>query len=162
MNLINPDRISVCICTFRRPDMLARLLDALAEQRVDSSFSFDIVVVDNDSERSAESTVRSFQLRRNIETLYDCEPVRNISMTRNRAIRNAAGNLIAFIDDDEAPVQGWLAELHRSRPARVSDRRPGLAQEGTFFQTPANPYRHPHLARGWSNRQSPYSEVDLR
>jgi succinoglycan biosynthesis protein ExoM len=121
MNLINPDRISVCICTFRRPDMLARLLDALADQRLDSSFSFDIVVVDNDSERSAESTVRSFQLRRDIETIYDCEPERNISMTRNRAIRNAVGNLIAFVDDDEYPVQGWLADLHRTLKRNEAD-----------------------------------------
>jgi len=115
------DRVSVCICTYRRPERLRELLDALAGQIVDGSFTYDVVVVDNDRDRSAESCVREFQQRGALQLIYDCEPEQNISLTRNRAIRNATGNVIAFIDDDEVPVTGWLGQLHRTMVAHAAD-----------------------------------------
>jgi succinoglycan biosynthesis protein ExoM len=107
------NRISVCVCTFRRQQLLAGLLDALALQTA-PDFSFDIVVVDNDDQRSAEPIVAAFRQRTGIAVIYDCESERNISRARNRAIRNATGNLIAFIDDDETPDSHWLLHLHRT------------------------------------------------
>jgi len=107
-----PDRISVCICTFKRPVMLARLFERLDDQVDGSGFVFDVVVVDNDLSRSAEQTVANAKRNCRVSIIYDCEPRQNISLARNRAIRNATGNLIAFIDDDEAPVPDWLARLH--------------------------------------------------
>lgn len=35
-------------------------------------------------------------------------------MVRNRALENARGNYVAFIDDDEFPVQDWLLQLFRT------------------------------------------------
>jgi succinoglycan biosynthesis protein ExoM len=115
------DRISVCICTFRRPELLARLLCALERQVVGEGFTFDVVVVDNDAARSGESAVSACRQRGIIAVAYDCEPEQNISLTRNRAVGNASGNLIAFIDDDEAPVPDWLAALHRTMKASSAD-----------------------------------------
>lgn len=108
------DRISVCICTYRRPELLARLLAALTNQVSHPAFTFDIVVVDNDSDRSSEEVVRGIALRTDVEVSYHCEPERNISLARNRAVRNTTGNLIAFIDDDELPVNDWLMALYRT------------------------------------------------
>jgi glycosyltransferase involved in cell wall biosynthesis len=107
------DCISVCICTFRRPVLLARLLHAIASQERDPRFRVNVVIVDNDAERSAEPVARSFQ-RGDIDMIYDVEPDRNISLARNRAIRKATGNLVAFIDDDERPVDDWLVQLYRT------------------------------------------------
>jgi succinoglycan biosynthesis protein ExoM len=107
------DRVSVCVCTFKRPMLLARLMDVLAAQVTDPSFDFDVVVVDNDVNRSSEEVVRSFA-DRGMAVTYDVEPERNISLTRNRAIQHAAGNLIAFIDDDECPGPDWLRHLHQT------------------------------------------------
>ena len=108
------DRITVCICTFRRPDHLVRLLDALAGQARQPFFFFDIVVVDNDRDRSGEPAVRTFQRQGRIPTVYDVEPEQNISLARNRAIRIAQGNVLAFIDDDELPHPEWLAHLYQT------------------------------------------------
>ena len=110
--VIPADRISICICTFRRPELLARLLDAIGAQRRDARFSVDVVVVDNDAGRSAEAVVRGFRSRNEIAAVYDTEPEQNIALARNRAVRNANGNLVAFIDDDEWPVQHWLVSLY--------------------------------------------------
>ena len=35
-------------------------------------------------------------------------------MARNRAIENAAGDSIVFIDDDEFPTKGWLLTLFKA------------------------------------------------
>jgi glycosyltransferase involved in cell wall biosynthesis len=140
------DRISVCICTFRRPALLDRLLCALERQIADEAFTFDVVVVDNDAERTAESTVGAARQRGIIDVRYDCEPEQNISLTRNRAVRNATGTLIAFIDDDEAPVPGWLAALYGTLNTYSADGvlgpviaefapgTPEWIQRGPFFQ----------------------------
>lgn len=43
---------------------------------------------------------------------YCVEPNQNISMARNKAIENAdASDFIAFIDDDEFPINRWLLNL---------------------------------------------------
>lgn len=110
----NLDHISVCICTFRRQEMLARTLDCVTSQVTAPTFSFEIVVVDNDNSRSAEDTVRNFQSTRSQDIIYDCEPERNISLARNKTIRNATGNLIAFIDDDEFPQHDWLLNMYKA------------------------------------------------
>lgn len=94
--------------------MLFRALQGVLAQVTESAFSFEIIVVDNDQERSAENTVRLFQSSSAIKIVYDCEPRQNIALARNRAISNASGNLIAFIDDDEYPLNEWLLQLYRT------------------------------------------------
>jgi succinoglycan biosynthesis protein ExoM len=118
--LMNRDHITVCVCTLKRQEWLAILLRAVAGQVVEQRFTFDIVVVDNDADRSSEYVVRSAARHSPIRFTYDCEPVRNISLARNRAIRNAAGNLLAFIDDDELPGTDWLLQLHRTMTAHAA------------------------------------------
>jgi len=100
--------ISVCICTYKRKDLLARLLDSLIDQKIDERFSFDVVIIDNDKYRTGEDVVRQFQIHTNVKVTYDCEPEQNISRARNRAVKDAPGDLIAFIDDDETPDPRWL------------------------------------------------------
>jgi glycosyltransferase involved in cell wall biosynthesis len=115
------DRISVCICTFRRPELLGRLLEALATQITEDRFSVDVVVVDNDERRSAEAVARDFAVRTGVATIYECEPERSISLARNRAIQRATGTLVAFIDDDECPEADWLARLYDTLQTHAAD-----------------------------------------
>ena len=103
--------ISVCICTFRRPALLKRLLTEVAAQETNGLFTYSIVVADNDPSRSAEPVVSEIAETSSIPMLYCVEPQQNISLTRNRAIANATGSFIAFIDDDEFPIQCWLLTL---------------------------------------------------
>lgn len=106
--------ISVCICTYKRPQLLNRLLRALGTQETDGQFTYSIVVADNDRLRSAEPVVSEFAAASNIPVAYCVEPEQNISHARNRAIANATGDFIAFIDDDEFPIQNWLLTLYRA------------------------------------------------
>ena len=52
--------VCVCVCTYKRPKFLRRLLEALSEQETEELFSYSIVVVDNDSQKSANQVVAEF------------------------------------------------------------------------------------------------------
>jgi succinoglycan biosynthesis protein ExoM len=104
--------ISVCICTFQRPRLLQRLLERLEEQRTSGRFTFSIVVADNDAGRSSERVVAEFATTSRVAVTYSCESRQNIALTRNEALKHAAGDFVAFIDDDEFPENGWLAAMH--------------------------------------------------
>jgi succinoglycan biosynthesis protein ExoM len=111
-----PDHISVCVCTYRRPQLLANLLQKLRAQRTDGRFTYSVVVVDNDKEESARPLVED-AARGGLAIRYEVEPIRNIAMARNKAISSADGDFVAFIDDDEFPVCDWLLQLHRTQVA---------------------------------------------
>jgi succinoglycan biosynthesis protein ExoM len=105
-------RVAVCVATFRRRELLGRLLASLSELtfRKMPAPEIIIVVVDNDSLRTAEDTCRAAILPGQIK--YVAEPRRGIAQARNRAVLEAGiVDFIAFIDDDEVPCPVWLDEL---------------------------------------------------
>jgi succinoglycan biosynthesis protein ExoM len=106
--------ICVCICTFRRPRLLAGLLKALDAQETEGNFGFDVVVVDNDRNASARTVVDSAVRRSERPIRYFIEPEQNIARARNKAVENARGDFIAFIDDDELPGERWLLDMYRA------------------------------------------------
>src|SRR5438270_949128 len=105
------NHIAVCVCTYKRPQMLQRLLNDVSVQETDGAFEFSIVVIDNDASQSAEPVVSAFAKKASIPVTYGAEPRQGICLVRNRAIEHAAGDFIAFIDDDEFPDRRWLLEL---------------------------------------------------
>jgi succinoglycan biosynthesis protein ExoM len=143
--------ISVCICTYKRPQFLKRLLDDLGTQDTNGLFTFSIVVADNDQLRSAETLVTDFAAASPIPVTYCVAPQQNISLTRNKAIENACGDFIAFIDDDEFPVKHWLLTLFNAcakydvdgvlGPVRChfEERAPKWVVKGKFYERPTYP-----------------------
>jgi len=109
-----PMHVSICICTYKRPELLGRLLESLSQQQTQELFSFSVVVVDNDSQESARQVVNEFAERSSIEVIYSVEPRQNIALARNNALENAKGEFVAFIDDDEFAIQNWLLTLFKA------------------------------------------------
>ena len=103
--------ICVCICTYKRPKMLERLLVELEAQETAGRFTYSVVVADNDRLESARDTVAEFAQGRRFTLKYCVEPEQGISRARNRAVENAPGDYVAFIDDDEFPSSKWLLNL---------------------------------------------------
>jgi succinoglycan biosynthesis protein ExoM len=58
--------------------------------------------------------VADFAAAASVPILYCTEPRQNIALARNKAIENAKGDFIAFIDDDEFPTSRWLLTLFRA------------------------------------------------
>ena len=146
--------ISVCICTYKRPNLLKRLLEALYDQDTSGLFTYAIVVVDNDWLRSAEHVVADFAAQSPIPLKYCVEPQQNIAMARNRAIANADGHFIACIDDDEFPAKDWLLKLFRAceqygvdgvlGPVKrhFDEQPPEWIAKGNFYQRRSYPTGH--------------------
>jgi len=106
--------ISVCICTYKRPHLLRRLLTELNRQETGGLFTYSIVVADNDHAESAEATVTEMRLACGAPIKYCVEPRRNIALARNKVVEYAEGEYIALIDDDEFPTPIWLLTLFKN------------------------------------------------
>ena len=147
----NLRHISVCICTFRRPVLLKRLLTALEQQKTEAQFGYSVVVTDNDTEMSAKDVVTEFAAKSQIEVTYSTEPRQNIALARNKALEHAKGDFIAFIDDDEFPEPDWLLMMLRAcedykvagilGPVRphFEEPPPGWIIKGGFCERPEHP-----------------------
>lgn len=98
------DRYLISIATYRRLDDLRRLLDSLAVSTVGRAV--DVVVVDNDDEKSARELVLSHAL----QPAYDHEPEAGIAAARNRGLRHFTEDHVAviFVDDDEWVEPDWF------------------------------------------------------
>jgi len=104
--------ICVCICTYKRPSLLKRLLEKLQNQKTNNLFTYSIIIVDNDRSMSAKSVVKNIRKESSVAIDYYVETEQNIALARNKAVQNAKGNFVAFIDDDEFPVNEWLFNLY--------------------------------------------------
>jgi succinoglycan biosynthesis protein ExoM len=103
--------VTICICTFRRPDGLRRLLRSLRALDICTP-SYDVIVADNDASAAGRPVVDQAR-REGMNVQYVVEPVRGIARARNRSIAPATGEFVAFIDDDEEADPWWLANLYR-------------------------------------------------
>ncbi|MCA0144561.1 glycosyltransferase family 2 protein [Blastococcus sp. LR1] len=119
-------RLTVAVPTFRRPDHLRAALPLLLVQARGTGDRYDaeVLVVDNDPDGSGAAVVAEFAAP---ELRYVAEPTPGIAAVRNRAMDEAAGSaLLAFIDDDERPEEGWLSSLlatwEAGLPAAVAGR----------------------------------------
>lgn len=101
--------ITVCICTYKRPSLLRKLLVELGRQRTEDKFTVSVVVADNDREGSARSVVEEMTSQLPFAIEYCVEQEQNIALVRNRAVAAAQGDFLAFIDDDEFPQDDWLS-----------------------------------------------------
>jgi succinoglycan biosynthesis protein ExoM len=111
---IETKHISVCICTYKRPQFLKRLLQELGKQDTGGLFTYSIVVADNDHLQSAEPAISEFAAGSTTPIKYCVEPRQNIALARNKVIENANGDFVAFIDDDEFPGKTWLLRLFKT------------------------------------------------
>ena len=96
-------RVSVVINTFNRCESLATTLDSLRRQIYPH---FEVVVVNGPS---TDGTAALLQSRRDDLRVGTCAE-RNLSVSRNVGIAMAAGDLVAFVDDDGVPDENWLAD----------------------------------------------------
>ncbi|MEH0110281.1 glycosyltransferase [Tersicoccus sp. MR15.9] len=103
--------VTVAVLTYRRPTELARLLDSLPARLAEvEDADVHVVVVDNDPDGAGRRVVADHP----VGARYVLEPSPGIAAARAAAIEQACdADLLAFIDDDEIALPGWLRELVR-------------------------------------------------
>lgn len=111
------DLVSVVIPTFnRREDVLDAVRSVLAQDYP----HFEVVLVDNNSTDGTAEAVQA--LARDDPRLRYCfERVPGVGAAHNRGAREAQGELVAFLDDDEIAPPQWLSTLVRAQSETGGD-----------------------------------------
>jgi len=100
--------LTVAICTKDRPENLALCLESLLKIQVTQcSPHFEVLVVDNaPSDEQTRNLVTNFP-----HVSYVQEPMAGLNFARNRAIKEASGEILAYLDDDVTVDSQWLNGL---------------------------------------------------
>ena len=106
-NKANFPSLTVAICTKDRIDNLSRCLHSLLKL---PPSNLEILVVDNaPSDEQTKELVSSLP-----QVRYVCEPKAGLDFARNRAVTEATGELLAFLDDDVVADRNWLKGLQEA------------------------------------------------
>lgn len=97
--------VSLCVVTRDRVKWLAELLVTVSAQ---SRLPDEVVVVDNSRTGTARAVCEEFGAR------WFHHPEGKLGAVRNRALREATGEVLAFTDDDCLLDPGWVAHVERS------------------------------------------------
>jgi len=101
-------RISVAICTWNRASFLEKTLEALARVSIPAGVEWEVLVVNNNSTDRTNEVIAKFENELPLRGILEME--QGLSNARNRAVREADGELIVWTDDDVIVGPDWLAE----------------------------------------------------
>mgnify|MGYP004711974365 FL=1 len=99
--------VSIVICTDGRAAALKNTLASLAFL---SGPDFEVCVVRGPTNDDVDEVLQVW----NGAIKSVCNPIRNLSVSRNIGIQMSSGDLIAFIDDDAIPEPEWLQQIVQS------------------------------------------------
>ena len=104
---------SVAIRLYNGALVLPRILEALKAQVISSSINWEVIVVDNNSVDGTVDIVREYQRTWTLCPLrYVLETRQGASFARHRAILEAQGTWIGFLDDDNIPASTWVQSAY--------------------------------------------------
>jgi glycosyltransferase involved in cell wall biosynthesis len=106
--------ITVILCTYNRCPDLPKVLDSLAASKLPSEIAWEVLVVDNNSNDRTREVVGEFCRcpRGPFRYLFEAQPGKSHAL--NAGIREAKGDILAFVDDDVRVEPDWLRNLTAS------------------------------------------------
>jgi GT2 family glycosyltransferase len=121
--------LSVVVASHGRPRALRRCLLALSQSVLEG---FEVVVV---ADRDGLEALAGLPCAEALKTVRQAEP--NLARARNDGITQAAGEIVAFIDDDAVPEPTWagrMAAVFEGRPALAAATGPVIGRNGISLQ----------------------------
>lgn len=103
---------TVAIPTYNGANRLPLVLEKLRSQINTENISWEVIIVDNNSSDNVTQVVNSFRSEwpDNIPLRYCFEAQQGLAFARQKAIEEANGNFIGFLDDDNLPEADWVIE----------------------------------------------------
>ena len=118
-------RVAICVCTYKRPPILGRLLERLelVVRDADELAEVVIAIADDDPAGSAAEVARSFAPRFPLGLHHVVSASGNIAIARNRVLELGLehGDWLAITDDDCMPDEDWLRQLLVVQRAHQAD-----------------------------------------
>lgn len=101
---------TVAICTYNGADRLPKVLERLRSQLHTEHFSWEIIIVDNNSTDNTARVVQEYQANwaEAYPIKYYFELEQGLAFARRFAIKKAQGSLVGFLDDDNLPNSNWV------------------------------------------------------
>ncbi|WP_254567707.1 hormogonium polysaccharide biosynthesis glycosyltransferase HpsE [Oscillatoria sp. HE19RPO] len=111
---MNAIAFTIAIPTYNGGTRLPQLLDCLRSQIRTEQFTWEIVVIDNNSQDNTAEVIRQYQTDwpSAYPLHYYFEPQQGLAFARQRAIDEAQGIWVGFLDDDNLPAPDWVAEAY--------------------------------------------------
>ena len=105
--------VTVIVCTYNRGQSLAEALDSVAKSTLPEAVAWEVLVVDNNSTDQTRDVVEKVCSRvpGRFRYLFESRPGKSHAL--NAAIREARGDVLAFMDDDATVGEEWLRNLTR-------------------------------------------------
>jgi succinoglycan biosynthesis protein ExoM len=107
--------ISICIATYKRKEYLNVLITSIFNQKNIDEYKIDIIVTDNDPNKSALEVVEklSVGIPDIFSIQYFTQFEKSIPKTRNVCVQNCnrTSKFIIFVDDDEFADEYWIINL---------------------------------------------------
>jgi glycosyltransferase involved in cell wall biosynthesis len=104
-------KVSVILCTYNRCESLAKALESASALSLPSMVEWEVLVIDNASSDQTRQVVEDFCRRYAGRFRYVFEPRQGKSHALNTGIREARGDVLAFMDDDVTVPATWLQNL---------------------------------------------------
>lgn len=102
-------KATVAICTHNRADDLKEALHSLLGQSFTEKY--EVVVIDNRSTDHTAEVVREVGKMANFPVVYIYEERLGLSVARNRALSEAEGEYVLFLDDDAVACKTWVGQI---------------------------------------------------
>ena len=129
--------ITVALCTHNHADRLARTLTGLS-CLVPPACAWDLLIVDNASNDTTPHILAAADWRPNgVPVRIVREEKLGLSNARNRAVIEAQGEYLVFMDDDETPDPQWLSAYEASIGEHFPDALGGRIE--VFFEDGERP-----------------------
>ncbi len=106
--------VSVVLATYNRAASLRKTLDTFSALTYPPSLTWELLVVDNNSRDATREVVENFAKSASFPLRYIFEAQQGRSAALNCGLNAAAGEIIAFTDDDVLLHPDWLAHLART------------------------------------------------
>lgn len=106
--------ITIAIPTYNGEKRLPEVLERLRSQIVPDTLTWEILVVDNNSSDQTAEIVRAYQADwpETCPLKYIFEETQGAAFARLRAVKEAEGELLGFLDDDNIPELNWVAAAY--------------------------------------------------
>jgi glycosyltransferase involved in cell wall biosynthesis len=116
---MNPS-FSVALCTHNHADRLVRTLEDLPKIRVPKA-AWELLIIDNASSDGTPDLLARHAWPAGWTVRVVREEKLGLSNARNRAIQEARGEYVVFMDDDETADPDWLCAFERLIEAQDPD-----------------------------------------